>query len=422
MVRVAYLLALVVMLGSFFVAVCSAEQEVRRLPAKLYRDKMKAAWMGQMVGVGWGAPTEFQSNGKIIPKADVPSWQPEMINQFDQDDLYVEMTFIRTLEQGGLDASIRQAGIDFANSGYELWHANKFGRKNLRQGIAPPDSGHPQFNSHADDIDYQIEADFTGLIAPGMPNIVIELGDKFGRLMNYGDGVYGGQFVGGMYAEAFFESDPVKIVEAGLRCIPTESQYAEMVRDMLAWHQAHPRDWEETWRLLEEKYRLDPHYCHGLCSKPDGDEAFSIDAKLNGAYILMGLLYGNRDPEQTITIAMRCGQDSDCNPASAGGVLFTSLGTAAIPDRFTSALQHHTKFSHTSYDFDGILVVSEKLARQSLQRAGGRIEMDAQGEELFLIPVQPAVPGELERSWQPGPIANSKFTPEERLQITQEAQ
>ena len=50
-----------------------------------------------------------------------------------------------------------------------------------------------------------------GLIAPGLPNAVIALGEKFGRLMNYGDGLYGGQFVGGMYAEAFFETDPVKI-------------------------------------------------------------------------------------------------------------------------------------------------------------------------------------------------------------------
>ena len=53
------------------------------------------------------------------------------------------MTFLRTLEQYGLDVSIRQAGIDFANSRYPLWCANDAGRKNLRAGIAPPDSGHP---------------------------------------------------------------------------------------------------------------------------------------------------------------------------------------------------------------------------------------------------------------------------------------
>jgi hypothetical protein len=157
----------------------------RRLKVSDYRQKMMAGWIGQMVGVGWGAPTEFRWTNEIIPADQVPEWRPEMVNVWGQDDLYVEMTFLRSLEEHGLDVSMRQAGIDFANSEYDLWHANKAGRDNLRQGIAPPDSSHPQFNIHADDIDYQIEADFSGLISPGLPNSVIALGEKFGRLMNY---------------------------------------------------------------------------------------------------------------------------------------------------------------------------------------------------------------------------------------------
>jgi len=184
---------------------CISAEEFRKLPVNTYIDKMKAGWIGQMAGVGWGFPTEFKFCGTIIPEETMPKWEPETINQFNQDDIYVEMTFLRTLELYGLDASIRQAGIDFANSGYALWHANNAGRRNLRRGIAPPDSGHPKFNRHADDIDYQIEADYSGLICPGLPNEVIKLGEVFGRLMNYGDGLYGGFFVGGMYAEAFFE-------------------------------------------------------------------------------------------------------------------------------------------------------------------------------------------------------------------------
>ncbi len=158
----------------------------RRLSREEYRDKMKGGWIGQMAGVGVGAPTEFRWQGAIVPADQVPAWTPETINQFDQDDIYVEMTFLRTLQTHGLDASTRQAGIDFANSKYPLWHANKEGRSRLREGIAPPDSGHPAFNDHADDIDYQIEADFSGLIAPGLPNTVIRLGEVFGRLRSEG--------------------------------------------------------------------------------------------------------------------------------------------------------------------------------------------------------------------------------------------
>ncbi|MHC4842281.1 MAG: hypothetical protein ACYTEE_00620, partial [Planctomycetota bacterium] len=193
---------LIITVSLFLIPLTSiASEEFRRLHVKDYVDKMKAGWIGQMAGVGWGGPTEFGWRGTIIPEDKMPKWSPEKINQFRQDDIYVEMTFLRTLELHGLDVSTRQAGIDFANSGYMLWHANKYGRDNVRDvstrqagidfansgymlwhankygrdnvrdGIAPPDSGHPKFSAHADDIDYQIEADYAGLISPGLPNV-----------------------------------------------------------------------------------------------------------------------------------------------------------------------------------------------------------------------------------------------------------
>ncbi len=388
--------------------------QFRRLPLKEYRDKMKAGWLGQMAGVAWGGPTEFQFNGVMIPEDKMPPWKPEMINDsFEQDDLYVEMTFLRTLEVHGLDASSREAGIAFASSGYELWHANKAGRNNLRGGIAPPDSGHPRFNKHPDDIDYQIEADFSGLVAPGMPGVVIELGERFGRLMNYGDGLYGGQFIGGMYAEAFFEGDPVKIVEAGLRCIPAESQYAECIRDVLAWHRESPGDWTAAWRKVDEKYQRNPAYRKTSCDKGD----YNIDAKLNGAYVVIGLLYGQRDPDRTIVIACRSGQDSDCNPSSAGGVVFASLGLSRIPSKYREKLDERRLWSHTEYSFPRLLEACEKVAREAVLRSGGKIEKDASGEEVLVLPVRDPRPGPLERSWAAGPIAGSQFTAEEKARI-----
>ena len=389
------------------------ETSFRRITLAAYQDRMEAAWIGQMVGVGWGGPTEFRAVGRIVREDELPQWKPEMVNQFGQDDIYVEMTFLRTLEEYGWDVSIRQAGIDFANSRYRLWHANRAGRDNLRTGIAPPDSGHPQFNKHADDIDYQIEADFSGIIAPRLPNTVISLGNIFGRLMNYGDGVYGGQFVGGMYAEAFFEKDHLKIVEAGLRCIPAESQYAECIRDVVAWWKENPQDWQATWQKIEEKYNRRAEYRRASCMK----ELANIDAKINGAYIVMGLLYGKGDPDQTVIISTRCGQDSDCNPSNAAGVLFTTIGAKQLPERFTSKLDRQAVFSHTAYNFDRLVEVCTKLAREAVQRAGGKIEKDDQGQEVWLIPVQTPAPNPLEQCWEPGPVANSRFTPEEKAKI-----
>ncbi len=390
----------------------ATESTHRRLSVVEYRDKMKAGWIGQIAGVAWGAPTEFKFNDRIIPDNEMPTWKPEMINNsFGQDDVYVEMTFLRTMELYGLDCSIRQAGIDFANTSYPLWCANAAGRSNLRKGIAPPDSSHPKYNSCATIIDYQIESDYSGLIAPGMPNVAIAMGEKFGRLVNYGDGMYAGQFIGAMVAEAFFERDIRKVIEAGLRAIPVDSQYAAFVRDMLKWSREVP-EWEKTWELLNQKYCKNPEYIKKYAGSSP------VDSRINGAYALMGLLYGNGDPDRTIIIATRCGKDSDCNPSTAGGVLFTMLGYKKLPERFTKLLDEKKIFTSTVYNVPALLDVCEKLTRQAVVHEGGRIEKDANGAEFFVIPVKAAAPAPLLSSFAPGPIANSTFTPAEMAQIT----
>jgi len=390
--------------------------EYRKIPVDEYINKMKSAWIGQMIGVGWGAPTEFQFIAKIIPEDKVPEFNSDMVNVFGQDDLYVEMTFLRTLEQYGIDCTIEQAGIDFANSEYMLWGANAIGRENLRFGIKPPASSHPDFHKGADWIDYQIEADYSGIIAPGLPNEVIGLGDKFGRIMNYGDGVYGGMFVGGMYAEAYFENDIQKIVQAGLDCIPYGSQYAECMRDVVKWYKENPDDWKKTWQMIEDKYYKNPEYQKYKAYEPD--YWIDMDAKLNGAYIVMGLLYGEGDPDKTITISMQCGRDSDCNPSNAAGVLFTSIGYDKLDRKYTARLNEETKFSYTNYTFPELTNVSLKLAKQFIVRNGGKIEKDTEGKEYFLIPKIKAEPGRLEQSWEPDPYkGNTKFSPEEMNRI-----
>ena len=388
----------------------AAGLSARTISVAEYKERMIAGWIGQIAGVVWGAPTEFKFKGVIAPDSALREWTPAMINEgFDQDDLYVEMTFIETLDKYGLTVDIRQAGIDFANTQYKLWCANAAGRTNLRKGIAPPDSSHPAFNRYATAIDYQIEADFSGLISPGCPQRVLELGNLFGRLMNYGDGVYGGQFVGGMYAEAFFETNRVKIVEAGLACIPQESLYAQMVRDMLKWYRNDPKDWKLAWRCAKAKWRENPEY-QKLAS---GD----IDVKINGAMVLLGFLWGEGDPENTIRISARGGYDSDCNPSSAAGVLFTSLGLKNIPAKYYTALDRSKKFSFTAYDFPSLIEVCERLARKVVLKEGGKIRKDSNGKEIFIIPQNAPAPDGYDIAWAPVRPEGCRYTPEERARI-----
>jgi hypothetical protein len=392
-----------------------SKTQYREISVEEYSEKMLAGWLGQMIGVGWAGPTEFKWQGEIIPEADVPEWDPDMINCFGQDDLYVEMTFLRTLEQYGYDVSIRQAGIDFANSEYFLWGANELGRANLQKGIAPPDCSHPELHHGADWIDYQIEADYSGLISPGLPNAVIALGEKFGRLVNYGDGLYAGQFVGAMYAEAFFEKDINKIIEAGLEAIPSQSQYAECIRDVVQWHNQYPTDWQNTWKLIHEKYYENPDY--RKYEAYSGKYWHPMDAKLNGAFIVLGLLYGNGNLDSTVVISMRAGYDSDCNPSNAAGVLLTSQGLDNLDERFTKALKWDEKFSYTDYDLEGLKAVCTQLAREIIAKYGGKTQM-RDGKEYLIIPVEKPVPSAFVQSWEPEPLGEpQRYTQEEMDKI-----
>jgi hypothetical protein len=128
-------------------------------------------------------------------------------------------------------------------------------------------------------------------------------------------------------------------------------------------------------------------------------------------------LYGKGDLDQAIIISTRCGQDSDCNPSNAGGILFTTLGFSKLPARFTEKLNLEKKFSFTAYNVPQLTDVCEKLTRQILVREGGRIEKDAASNEIFVIPMKAPVPPPLELSWEPGPIAHSLFTDEEQAKI-----
>ena len=371
-----------------------------RITLAEFEDKVRGGWAGQMIGVTYGAPTEFRFLQKI--NEEPRNWKPEeLAGALDQDDLYVEMTFSDVMDRKGLDATADEYGEAFKDSKYHLWHANLAARRALLRGVKGSMSGNPKYNLHPNDIDFQIESDFIGLMTPGMPRAAQRYALRVGRVMNYGDGLYGGLFVSAMYSAAYFERDPRKVVEAGLAAIPTASRYAKVIADVLRWSKENPDDWKKTWKLVEEKWDRDD-----AC--PDGAlMPFNIDASLNGAYIAIGLLYGNGDFEKTMDIAMRGGQDSDCNPASAAGILGTMIGYKAIPARWTDPLPAiaDQKFSYTNYSFNTSVEKTIERARQVVKLEGGKVEADA-----LTIPTQGPAAVKLEQ-FEPGkPVERISFT------------
>ncbi len=85
------------------------------------RDRVRGGWAGQMIGVSYGAPTEFRFNEVLIPMDRLPKWTPEKItNALNQDDPYVDMTFAKVLDDKGLDATTADFAAMFRNAQYAL--------------------------------------------------------------------------------------------------------------------------------------------------------------------------------------------------------------------------------------------------------------------------------------------------------------
>jgi hypothetical protein len=418
----------------------AAPPRFRELDWDTYVDKVQGAWMGKMIGVTFGQPWEFEYLGTPIG-FDITDWtlspthmkadrarstnktdydepitkeadnQKVHINrQFietsekehpsfgapDNDDIYINLLFLYCLRRYGIDVEPVTVANEWDAKIRQVWHANDAGLANIRKGILPPQSGNPRYNLHADDVDFQIESDLFGMIAPGMPQVSNRFDDRMGHIMNYGDGVYGGMFISAMYTQAFFAKNVREVVEHGLKAIPAQSLYAQLVHDVIQWHDENPNDWLKTWHLLQAKWGEVDH-----C--PDGyKQPFNIDAKLNGGYVVIGLLYGNGDWYKTMNYATRCGQDADCNPANAAGILGTLIGARAIPAEYREPL-HNTYWNKSlaglpdSFEIGVLSVDTAEIGLKVILANGGEVS-SRNGKLVLRIPYQePVAPAALEQ-------------------------
>jgi hypothetical protein len=345
------------------------------LSKEALKDKIKGGWAGQTIGVTFGGPTEFKFNGTIIQDYVPIKWYDGYLketmtnNPGLYDDVYMDLTFVDVFEKEGLDAPVESFSKAYANAGYVLWHANQAGRYNILNGIDAPQSGHWHNNPHADCIDYQIESDFAGLMSPGMPNVASDISDKIGHIMNYGDGWYGGVYIGAMYTLAFTSNDMKYIVTESLKTIPKQSKFYKVISDVIKWHGQYPNDWKQAWFEIQKKWTED-------IGCPDGVFVpFNIDATVNAAYVVLGLLYGNGDFSKTLEISTKAGQDSDCNPSSAGGILGAVIGYNKIPAYWKQGLKEAESldFKYTTMSLNDVYDIGYKHALKIIERNGGKI-------------------------------------------------
>jgi len=144
-----------------------------------------------------------------------------------------------------------------------------------------------------------------------------------------------------------------------------------MVRDTIAAHDKHPDNWQAAWQEVLVKW----------------GKNLGLDVRTNGAYVYLGLLYGDGEIWKTMNISMRSGLDSDCNPSNSAGIVGTAMGMSKIPEKW--AILRNLPVSNASFvsggltlkeiypnpiGWDDILEATVEVGKKNILANGGRIE------------------------------------------------
>jgi len=169
----------------------------------------------------------------------------------------------------------------------------------------------------AEQIGGQIFIDTWGLVIPGDPELAAEYAKKAASVSSDGEGIYGGMFIAACISAAFVESDIEKIINTGLSVIPSNCEYASMVRGILGFHRENPDDWRACYQYAVNNFGYEwfPRICHIIP---------------NSAFIVLSLLYSGGEFSRAINICNMCGMDTDCNVGNVGTIMGVRCGIEGI--------------------------------------------------------------------------------------------
>ncbi|MFD2613504.1 ADP-ribosylglycohydrolase family protein [Paenibacillus gansuensis] len=182
-------------------------------------------------------------------------------------------------------------------------------------------------NPYREWIGAQIRADGFAYGAAGHPELAAELAWRDASFSHVKNGIYGEMFVAAMIAASFTESDPERIIAAGLSEIPATSRLAADIAQALEIAHSAKDQLDLVSRIWEAFKHYDP-----------------VHTNNNAALVAAALIYAQGDYERGITTAVLGGWDTDCNGATVGSILGAVLGAKALPSSWIDPL-HDTLYA-----------------------------------------------------------------------------
>jgi hypothetical protein len=327
----------------------------RQITAIDYLDRVEGMWVGQLLGnyagrqvegyttvfyegpdpvnrpiteylVQWDAIVRGQYYQKGTPKlcGDTTTW-------LGDDDTCLEFLYAYSLQtESTLNVAERTSlwtnNLPSAVNDSGLYIANRQAWYQIRSyGRSADESGSVRYNMHAGwAIDSQITTETLGALAVGMRQQAANLAGDFGGITNSGYSLHAAQFYAAMYADAPFASDVETLVDRGLEVVPIGSWTRAIVEKAKELHAA-----GNTW--------LDSRNAIIAFAHQRGRDFSWVESASNTGLTTLAILYGQGNFMNTVEFGVRGGVDSDCNPATAGGLVGMMIGQTAVLAELTTA-------------------------------------------------------------------------------------
>ena len=355
-------------------------------------DHIRGGWTGMLIGGIEGLAHEFKYIRE--PRPELPDYKflPEGARTDDDNDF--EWTHLWFMDKEGVFklSYPRIVEIWKANMNQGIWCANLRARQLMDQGFLPRETANPARNSFAPfNLAGQFCIEAYGMIAPGMPQSGADLAVHYAGVSVSGEPLQAARYWATLISLAAVSPRSLEdLLRESLGAIDPDSAQAEAVADALRLHHQHPGDWQAARLFFHQKWYTPKE--KPWDSKAQPRKWNDNSTPLNGAMVLLALLYGQGDFYKTGQYAMALGYDADCNAATACAVVGTRIGFAAIargpgfamPDRYLNRtrpqLPRECKVSEQAEP------MTRLCTRFILEQGGQRLVVE--GREVYRIRLQ----------------------------------
>jgi len=307
-------------------------------------DHIRGAWTGMLIGGLEGLAHEFKYIKQ--PRPDLPEYEFLPNGARSDDDNDFEWTHLYFMDREGTLKLpyMRIVQTWKANMNRRFWAANRQARKLMDEGLVPPETASPARNRFAPfNLSGQFCIEAYGMIAPGMPQTAADLGVHYAAIAVSGEPLQAARYWTTLISLVAVRSGSLEeLMRESAQAVDPSSAQAEAVRCAIKAFHDHPGDWKAARQFFHNSWYVPKEEQWNPDAQPL--EWNDNSTPLNGAMVLLALLYGQGDFYQTGHYAMALGYDADCNAATACAVVGQRVGFAAIrrlpgfkmPDRYVN--------------------------------------------------------------------------------------